>query len=163
MPGWYDILGFDTLNRSDDEPGVMRSRSYVHSLINDEIQKGIPPRKIVVGGFSQGGAMSLFAGLTFPERLAGVFGLSSYQLLESRFNELREQTGDKKPPVFMGHGTADPLVRFDWGKLTAKGLKDKGFEVSFNEYKDLPHSAALEEITDLENWIVSRLADGANM
>lgn len=159
MPGWYDIKSFDTLNRSDDEPGILRSRAHIHDLINQQIQDGIPARRIILGGFSQGGAVSLFSGLTFTERLGGVFGLSCYQLLDSKFNILREETGNNKPPVFMGHGQDDPLVRCDWGRQTAKGLRDRGFEVVFNEYPGLPHSAAPEEIDQLEAWVAARLAD----
>lgn len=154
-----DIISFDTLNRSDDEIGILRSRSYVQSLISEQIKDGIPARRIILGGFSQGGAVSLFSGLTFTERLGGVFGLSCYQLADAKFNSLREETGNKRPPVFMGHGQIDPLVRCAWGKQTAEGLRKKGFEVNWNEYPGLEHSAAPEEIDQLGSWIEARLAD----
>lgn len=159
MPGWYDIVNFDTLNRSDDEAGILKTRDYVHGLIRQQIADGIPAKRIILGGFSQGGAVSLFSGLTFTERLGGVFGLSCYQLLDSKFNSLRAETGDHKPPVFMGHGQADPLVRCDWGRETSERLKKNGFEVDWNEYPGLPHSAAPEEIDQLEAWVGKRLAD----
>ncbi|KAB8337124.1 hypothetical protein FH972_021428 [Carpinus fangiana] len=163
MPGWYDIISFDTLNRSDDEPGILRSRTYLHSLVAAELAKGIPARRVILGGFSQGGAMSVFAGLTYPGpgRLGGVFGLSCYQLLEGKFDALRKEAADagagEAPPVFMGHGQEDPLVRLEWGQATAEGLKKKGIEVDWHEYPRLPHSAAPEEIDDLEKWVTKRL------
>lgn len=135
----------------------MRSRQYLHGLINEQIKAGIPAQRIILGGFSQGGAMSLFSGLTFTERLAGVFGLSCYQLMPGKFAELSKETGNHKPPVFMGHGTADPTVKFEWGKMTAEGLKKAGFDVDWNEYPGLPHSADPREIDALEKWVIQKL------
>lgn len=164
MPGWYDIANFDTLNRSDDEPGIMRSRKYLHSLINQQIADGIPSNRIILGGFSQGGAMSIFAGPTFRERLAGVFGLSCYMLMPDKFQTLVAETGTEakiksKPPIFMGHGEADPLVKFEWGKQTADGLKDNGFDVEWHQYPGLEHGAHPSEIDALESWVEKRLGE----
>lgn len=159
MPGWYDIKDFDSLNRSDDEVGILRTREFVRGLIRGEMEKGIPARRIVLGGFSQGGAVALFSGLTFEERLGGVFGLSCYQLMEGKFVELRRETGEQMPRVFMGHGREDPLVRCEWGRRTAEGLKQRGIEVDWNEYEGLVHSAAPEEIDHLEAWVEKRLGE----
>ena len=139
----------------------MRSRNYVHSLINQQIADGIPSNRIVLGGFSQGGAMAIFSGPTFRERLAGVFGLSCYQLLPAKFDTLVAETGTEgtirsKPPMFMGHGEADPLVKVEWGKQTADGLKAKDFDVEWHTYPGLPHSADPAEIDALESWIGKR-------
>lgn len=167
MPGWYDIKDFDTVNRSDDEPGILKSRSYLHSLINQQIADGIKPSRIILGGFSQGGAMSIFAGPTFRERLAGVFGLSCYQLMPKQFDTLIAETGteDKirsKPPIFMGHGEEDPLIKFDWGNATAEGLKEKGFDVEFHSYAGVQHGVHPSEIDHLEAWVEKRLAENAD-
>ena len=164
MPGWYDILSFDTLNRSDDEAGILRTRNYLHSLINQQVADGISPSRIILGGFSQGGAVSIFSGPTFRERLAGVFGLSCYQLLPEKFDSLMAETGTEgkirqRPPLFMGHGQEDPLVKIDWGRQTAEGLRKKGFDVEWHEYPGLPHSADPKEIDELEAWVTKRLAD----
>lgn len=164
MPGWYDIINFDTLNRSDDEPGILKSRSYLHSLINQQVADGIPPSRIILGGFSQGGAMSVFAGPTFREKLAGVFGLSCYQLLPDKFDSLMAEGNTEgkiqsRPNIFMGHGDSDPLVKPEWGRMTAEGLKKKGFEVEFHEYPNLQHGADPKEIDDLEAWVTKRLED----
>lgn len=95
-----------------------------------------------------------------------MFGLSCYQLLPERFGEMVEATvaGEggavakvrSKPKIFMGHGEADPLVRFEWGLKTAEGLKERGFEVDWNSYKGLQHGADPAEIDALEKWVVQR-------
>jgi len=108
--------------------------------------------------------MSLFSGLTFPgSRLAGVFGLSCYQLAPTRFDALRaEEQGDanRDVPVWMGHGDQDPTVKVEWGRETAEGLRKRGWDVTYREYKGLTHSASLEEIDELEEWVTARLAEG---
>jgi len=131
----------------------------LHSLINEQIKAGIPSQRIILGGFSQGGAMSIFAGLTFKERLAGVFGLSCYQLMDKKFDSIHEESGSQKPPVFMGHGKQDPVVKFDWGQMTAEGLKRRGFKVDWHTYNGVPHSVAPEEIDELERWVTARLKE----
>lgn len=135
MPGWYDITNFDSINRSEDEPGIARSAAYIHSLIDDEIAKGIPSERVVIGGFSQGGALSIFSGLTCPKKLGGVFGLSSYMLLEGKVRDkIPADNPNKDTPIFMGHGDIDPLVKYEWGRATAEKLKEWGWTVDFNTY-----------------------------
>ncbi|KAF2430392.1 acyl-protein thioesterase 1 [Tothia fuscella] len=163
MPGWYDIVGqrdysdtsLSALSQAEDAPGITRSQTYFHGLINEEIAAGIPSNRIVLGGFSQGGAMSLFAGLTCSEKLAGIFGLSSYMLLQGVFKEKIAAAGgaNNSTKVFMGHGDADQVVRYEWGKLTAEKLKEWGHDVEFKTYPGLPHSADPEEIDDLEAYL----------
>ena len=133
-------------------------------MINQQIADGIPAQRIILGGFSQGGAMAVFSGPTFRERLAGVFGLSCYQLLPNKFDSLMAETGTEatiknRPPIFMGHGEADPLVKAEWGKQTADGLKGKGFDVEFHTYPGLQHGADPKEIDALEAWVLKRLED----
>ena len=106
--------------------------------------------------------MSIFSGPTFRERLAGVFGLSCYQLVPTKFDALVAETGttakiESKPPIFMGHGDSDPLVKPAWGRETAERLKSKGFDVEFRSYPGLEHSADPQEIDHLESWISKRL------
>lgn len=146
MPGWYDIKTFDDLAarqagaeagaEAEDEAGIVRSQQYVHSLIRAETaDKGISPHRIVLGGFSQGGAISIFAGLTSPVRLGGIFALSSYLLLQRRVRDLiPAERPNRDTPIFMGHGDADPLVRFEWGKMTAEKLTEWGCNVDFRTY-----------------------------
>jgi predicted esterase len=136
MPGWYDITSLTSIDRSEDESGITQSKGYLHGLIRREIAAGIPSERIVIGGFSQGGAMSLIAGLTCPQTLGGVFGLSSYLLLRNKFKSMATVSGDanSKTPVFMGHGNADQVVQYQYGKMTAEQLKEWGFDVDFRTY-----------------------------
>ncbi|KAF2839949.1 Phospholipase/carboxylesterase [Patellaria atrata CBS 101060] len=158
MPGWYDILSLGDINRREDEVGILKSREYFHSLISQETSNGIPSERIVVGGFSQGGAMSLISGLTCPQKLGGIFGLSSYLLLQGKMREMvPEDNPNKETPIFMGHGDQDEVVQYRWGKLTADTLKDWGWNVDFKTYPGLPHSADPDEIDDLENYLNERI------
>ena len=159
MPGWYDITDFSELaSRSEDEAGIVRSQKVFHSLIEDEIKNGIPSERIVLGGFSQGGAMSLMAGVTAPTKLGGIFGLSCYLLLKDKVQSMVPAgSPNKATPIFIGHGDADPTVKYQWGQLTASTLKGWGWDVNFKTYKGLPHSACPEEIDDLETYLNSRI------
>ncbi|KAL8686837.1 MAG: hypothetical protein Q9218_006827 [Villophora microphyllina] len=169
MPGWYDIvrlgdpsIAFDDLAQQQDQPGIFRSKDYFHSLIKAEIDKGIPSNRIVVGGFSQGGSLSIFAGLTSPFPLAGIFGLSSYLLLGPSLPQLltpKVKAVNTPTPIFMGHGDSDPLVRLEWGQETAKVVRELGWTVDFRVYKGLQHSADPKEMDDLEKWLEERLVN----
>ncbi|KAB2572834.1 Phospholipase/carboxylesterase [Lasiodiplodia theobromae] len=159
MPGWYDILSLSDINqRSEDEAGIKRSMEYFHGLIKQEMDKGIPSNRIVIGGFSQGGAMSLLSGLTSPNKLGGIFGLSCYLLLQNKIRDMvPEENPNKDTPIFMAHGDIDPVVRYDWGQRTASKLKEWGWKVDFKTYQGLPHSADPEEIEDLDAYLRERI------
>jgi predicted esterase len=161
MPGWYDIADFgDLANRNDDEAGILRSQKVFHNLIADEIAAGIPTDRIVLGGFSQGGAMSLMAGITNPTKLGGIFGLSCYLLLQGKVREMvPKDSPNQQTPIFMGHGDADPVVKHQWGQMTADKLKEWGWDVEFKTYPGLPHSAAPQEVDDLERYLKARIPD----
>jgi predicted esterase len=100
------------------------------------VEKGIPSHRIVLGGFSQGGAMALLSGLTCPQKLGGIFALSSYLLMQGKLKEMTAEKGNlnKDTKIFMGHGDADPVVRYEWGKLTSEKLKEWGYNVEFRTY-----------------------------
>ncbi|KAJ5584769.1 phospholipase [Penicillium hispanicum] len=164
MPGWYDLaklgrdLDFQESVRNQDEPGILRSRDYFNTLIKEEMDKGIKPSRIVLGGFSQGGAMSVFTGLTSKEKLGGVFGLSCYLVLSDRIkNYLPEEWPNKNTPFFLAHGEDDEVVKYQFGEQSAKLLKELGADVSFNTYPDLGHSADPVEIEDLERFLMKTL------
>ncbi|KAJ5203745.1 Phospholipase/carboxylesterase/thioesterase [Penicillium cinerascens] len=172
MPGWYDItklggdLDFEEAIRTQDEAGILKSRDYFNTLIKEQMDKGIKSSRIVLGGFSQGGAMSVFTGVTNKEKLGGVFGLSCYMLLSDRIkNYTPENWPNKDTPFFLGHGDEDQVVPHAFGQGSAKMLKDLGVEnVEFNTYPDLGHSADPVEIDDLEKFLTKTLpmeADGA--
>ncbi|RDW80169.1 hypothetical protein BP6252_04807 [Coleophoma cylindrospora] len=163
MPGWYDITNFGDLQAEQDEVGILRSRDYFHKLIKTEIDGGIPSSRIIIGGFSQGGAMSIFSGVTAPTKLGGIFGLSCYLLLHSKLKDfIPKENPNKETPIFMGHGDSDPLVRPEWGRMTAEILKKEGWNVDLKMYPGLQHSADPDEIDDVESYIKARLAENAD-
>ena len=125
--------------------------------MNQETADGISSKRIILGGFSQGAVTSVFSGPTFRAALGGVFGLSAYPILQQKFESLWAEAGKHRPPMFLAHGEADPLIRFDWGKKNADLMKERGFEVEWHSYPGLPHSAAPEEIDALETWVTKRL------
>ena len=149
---------FDELAQAHDQVGILRTRDYFNSLIKDEMKKGISSERIILGGFSQGGAISLFTGITCPDKLAGIVGLSSYLLLENKVKDyVPSENPNKETPIFMGHGAVDPLVKYEWGKKTAEKLKEWGWTVDLKSYPNLAHSADPKEIDDLEAYIQRRL------
>ena len=129
---------FNDLNQAHDEVGILRSRAAFTKFITDEIAAGIPSNRIILGGFSQGGAMSIFTGITTPHKLAGVFGLSCYLVMGNKVKELAKEAKEvnKDTPIFMGHGDADEVVKYQWGERTAAFLrKEFGHQVEFKTYK----------------------------
>lgn len=162
MPGWYDIHSIDgnveSIRRNEDEAGIVLSQAYFHELIQKEIDAGIPADRIVVGGFSQGGAVSLFSGLTSKVKLAGIVALSSYLLLSLKFAELvPKPEANKETPIFMGHGDSDQVVDTELGKKSYELLKGLGYNPTLKIYKDMGHSACLEELDDVEAFLRQQL------
>lgn len=157
MRAWYDIRDFDLANRADEQ-GVMESVAQVTALIDREIARGIPASRIFLAGFSQGGAITLAAGLRRSVPLAGLVGLSTY-LPGATTAAAALVEGATAQPLFMAHGTGDPVVPFAAGEQTAAWMRQRGFEVEFHRYP-MPHSVCLEEIRDLGDWFSARLAAG---
>ncbi|ORY00369.1 Phospholipase/carboxylesterase/thioesterase [Clohesyomyces aquaticus] len=155
MPGWYDIKSLsDLASREEDEAGITRSRGYLHSLIDTEVASGIPANRVVIGGFSQGGAMSLISGVTYKNQLGGIFGLSCYLLLQSKLKSLiPTDSPNQNTPIFLGHGDADQVVAHKYGKASADALKELGYKVDFRTYENLVHSADPDEIDHLEEYL----------
>jgi len=124
------------LSDGEDEAGIKRSRDYFHKLIQAEVDKGIPPERIMLGGFSQGGAMSIYAGLSCPHKLGGIFALSAYLVLRDSANQDFVAAGDKNKTtkIFMGHGDADTVVQYKYGVLTSQVLQSWGYDVDFKTY-----------------------------
>jgi predicted esterase len=127
-------VSFSDVQEDQDEPGILKSQRYFHSLIMSEIESGIPSNRIVLGGFSQGGAMSIFSGITSERKLGGIFALSSYLLLRKKIPELAKKGANKETPIFMGQGDSDPLIRPEWGRQTAQELKKLGYTVDLKIY-----------------------------
>jgi predicted esterase len=125
----------DDLRKQQDEAGMMISRDYLRGLIQAEIDSGIPANRIVLGGFSQGGAMALLTGLTAKVKLAGIVGLSSYLPLDDKIPALLEESNlNQKTPLLMGHGSTDMVVPTAFGKTSYEMLKSKGYDVTFKLY-----------------------------
>lgn len=154
MRAWYDIVDMDLARRAD-ESGVDESVAQIDALIAREVERGVPASRIVLAGFSQGGAVTLAAGLRRTEPLGGLVALSTYLPMAQRL--LGEATvGARTQPVFMGHGTQDPVVPFAAGQRSAQALRDLGLDVDWHAYP-MPHSVCPEEIADLARWLDGRL------
>ncbi|CAF0758263.1 unnamed protein product [Adineta ricciae] len=163
MTGWFDALG---LNRSskEDQNGILEASTYVNSLVEEEIKNGISSERIMIGGFSQGGATALHTALTTPHLLAGVLALSTWLPLSSAFPDALV-AGDKKLnlPVLQCHGNRDPVVEIQWGRMTEGLFKIMGFkEYVFKEYRGMVHSSSDEEIHDVVNFIKKYLPKSGN-
>jgi phospholipase/carboxylesterase len=156
MRAWYDIREADLANRAD-EAGVAASVEQVEALVAREAQRGVPASRVFLAGFSQGGAVTLAAGLRRSEPLAGLVALSTY-VPAAQTAAAALAVGANAQPVFMAHGTLDPVVPLRAGEQSAALLRDLGFAVDWHAYP-MPHSVCLEEIRDLGDWLSRRLAD----
>lgn len=150
MRAWYDILAPD-LGRAVDESGIRDSRRMIANLIDRECVDGIPAERIIVAGFSQGGVIALEAAARHPQRLAGVLALSTYLPLPEQFPET-----DAATPVFIGHGTHDPIVPYSLAVRSRDALVQKGYSVEWHSYP-MPHSVCPEEIRDIRSWLLVHL------
>jgi phospholipase/carboxylesterase len=155
MRAWYDIVSLST-DRDQDNEGIADSVNRAAVLVRREISRGIAAERIVLAGFSQGGAIALQLALRFPQRLAGLIALSTYLLLRHRL-EREAHEANRGLPVFVGHGTLDPMVPCRLGELTAEQLGAMGYNVEFHRYA-MPHAVCPEEVSDLGNWLRSRLS-----
>lgn len=141
MPGWFDLYALtgkiDDLRDRQDKDGMLSARAYVEGLIQAEIDAGIPASRIAVGGFSQGGAIALFSAITGKHKLAGAVGLSSWLVLDKEVPNMLTEDGrdlNRTTPIFMGHGSADPMVPTAFGQQSCDELKKLGFDASMKMY-----------------------------
>jgi phospholipase/carboxylesterase len=158
MPAWYDISDL-SLDRRHDEGGIRRSAERVEALLRDQIRQGIPARRIVLAGFSQGGAVALHLGLRFPERLAGLLALSTYLVLPESLRTERSDA-NRDLPIFQGHGVHDPMVAVQRGETAREFLTSLGYGVEFHRYP-MQHEVCMEEIADVGRWLRARLDESA--
>jgi phospholipase/carboxylesterase len=150
MRAWYDIIAIDR-RAAEDQQGIRASQALVTELIRGENTRGIPSERIVLAGFSQGGAMALFCGTRYPERLAGIIGLSCYQVLAIRFDAER-LPANQHTPIFLGHGMQDPVVIPALGEAASRQLQAAGYEVEWHAYS-MPHSVCPQEVIDIAAWL----------
>ncbi|HLU49344.1 MAG TPA: alpha/beta fold hydrolase [Planctomycetota bacterium] len=151
MRGWYDIRDLESVDREDAD-GIRESERLVHELIEDEKSLGVPARRIVLGGFSQGGALALHTALRYGERLAGVAALSAYLPLAGSI-EAERSDANRDLPIFLAHGTADPIVAFEHGHATSLRLAELGYPVTWSSYP-MGHSVCGDEIRELGDWLL---------
>ena len=153
MRAWYDIAGFD-LHVNQDEVGMRASIAQLEALIAREHDRGVPSERIVLVGFSQGGAIALAGGLRHAHRLAGIVALSTYlPLAESLASE--RSAANAAVPMFWGHGSADPVVVMQRGLDSRARLQALGYAVDWHTYP-MPHAVCAEEIGDLRRWFDAR-------
>ncbi len=154
MRAWYDIAGLDR-RAPEDEAGIRESAEAVFALVRRERERGIAAGRIVVAGFSQGGAMALFAALRWPERLAGIVALSTYLPLAATL-EREAHPANAAASVFMAHGTFDPILPMALGEGSRDRLRSRGHDVEWHAYP-MPHSVCGEEVGDLRGWLMRTL------
>ncbi len=151
MRAWYDILGTD-LQRREDEAGLRESARAIAALIDRERERGIAAHRIVLAGFSQGCAMTLLTGLRYPERLAGLAGMSGYLPLADRTAAERSEA-NRAVPIFLAHGSEDEIVAPARGRASRDALAALGHAVEWHEYP-MEHSVCPEEIGALNQWLL---------
>lgn len=154
MRAWYDILQMG--GGKEDEAGIRASQALVQALIEQEKGRGVNPRRIVLAGFSQGGAIVLQTGLRHPERLAGILALSTYLPLAGKLAAERS-AANSDLPVFMAHGTQDPMIGIARARESRAALEALGYPVQWKEYA-MAHSVCSEEIADIAAWLLRLLA-----
>ncbi|MBS0543267.1 MAG: carboxylesterase [Proteobacteria bacterium] len=151
MRAWYDIVSLEAGSREIDAAGLLESREIVRQLIQREADRGVPMERIVLAGFSQGGAVAYLTGLTHPSPLAGIIALSTYipspGLLISEFHQANRQM-----PIFAAHGTDDDVVSLDLGQQAVAVVRQLGLNPEWRTY-GMPHSVNMEEIADIGDWL----------
>lgn len=155
MRAWYDILGAE-LDKREDEAGVRESIAQVHALLDREVARGVPANRIVLAGFSQGCAITLGAGLRYPQALAGLVGLSGYLPLAASTAAQRAEA-NRATPIFLAHGRGDEVVPLARGAASRDALTALGHPVDWHDYP-MEHSVCIEEVGDLDRWLKQRLA-----
>ena len=153
MRAWYDVTGFEA--RGGDEKRIRQSADRISQLVTREVERGVAADRIVLAGFSQGGAMALFAALRYPEALAGVLCLSGYLLLQETL-EAEANDFNRRLPIFQAHGTHDDVVPYALGRGSHDRLQEAGYPVDWNEYP-MAHQVCMEELRDIGDWLTGLL------
>lgn len=149
MRAWYDIS--DSAIRREDERGVRASQALVEALIAREKERGTSAKRLVLAGFSQGGAIALQTGLRHPERIAGIMALSTYVPIAEKL-AAEANAANRGVPIFMGHGSHDPIIPLPRAEQSRVLLQSLGYPVEWHEYP-MPHSVCAEELADIGAWL----------
>ena len=155
MRAWYDLAAGDVTSRAD-VGGVRESQAHVEALIAREKACGIDARRVVLAGFSQGGVIALHTGVRHAERLAGIIALSTYVVLPDKLAE-EGSAANRDVPIFMAHGTVDPMIRPEWGEAGMRALVAAGYPVEWHTYP-MPHSVVWEEVEAISAFLARVLA-----
>lgn len=159
MPSWFDIYGLN-IDSKEDEDGINKMKEYVHSLIEEEMSKtGLSSDKILLGGFSQGGALAIYSALTYEKKLAGCVLYSCWLPLNKQIRD-KLSAENSKINIIQCHGDSDFVVPLDWGKMTADILtnKIKNDNVTFKVYSGMGHSGCAEESSDTKEYLTNLLS-----
>jgi phospholipase/carboxylesterase len=151
MRAWYDIKMND-ISRVPDEAGIRESQASIEALIAREEKRGVSADRIVLAGFSQGGAIALQAGLRHRERLAGIVALSTYLPLEDSLDR-EAAAANKRTPIFMAHGTQDQVIPVQLAEASKRALEQRGYDVAWQTWP-MPHSVCAEEVEELGGFFI---------
>jgi phospholipase/carboxylesterase len=154
MRAWYDIKSFTPAGRAD-LAGTVESARRVAACIDREVQRGVVASRIVLAGFSQGGAVALYAGLRHPERLAGILAMSCYLPFAETLATERS-AANAEVPILLCHGRSDPVVPIAMGLEARADLEAHGYAPEWHDYP-MQHSVCMEEIADVARWLRQRL------
>jgi phospholipase/carboxylesterase len=154
MRAWYDIKGADIASRQD-ETGVRESVAQLDALIARETERGVPAERVFVAGFSQGGAIALAGGVRHAQALAGIVALSTYLPIAEKTAGERH-AANAKLPIFMAHGSHDPVVPQPLGASSRDHLRTLGYTIDWHSYP-MAHQVCAEEIADLRQWLGARM------
>jgi phospholipase/carboxylesterase len=154
MRAWYDILQLG--GGAEDAAGIHASQAQVEGLVEHELGRGVSARRVVLAGFSQGGAIALQTGLRYQVRLGGILALSTYLPLAATLAAERSPA-NRDLPVFMAHGTLDPMINIARARESRVALAALGYAIEWREYA-MPHSVCAEEISDIAAWLLRILA-----
>ena len=155
MRAWYDVISLDRTG-PQDEAGIRDSAASLMQLIERENERGVDASRIVLAGFSQGGAIAMHTAMRFPHRLAGLMALSTWMPLESTIAEEVVGSSETQPrdlPILMAHGTFDPMLPLAAGQHAREIMQNSGFNVQWHEYP-MAHAVCAEEISEIRNWLV---------
>lgn len=150
MPAWYDIIGRNLMDQEDAD-GIKRSAASIIELIEREVERGIDYQHIALAGFSQGCAMALYIGLRLAHPLAGIVALSGYLPLALSLN-IEKHPANQRTPIFMAHGSYDPVVSLDRAQASHALLEKLGYHLEWNEYP-MEHSVNHEELKDISRFL----------
>ncbi|XP_035293203.1 acyl-protein thioesterase 1-like isoform X1 [Cricetulus griseus] len=153
MPSWFDIIGLSP-DSHEDESGIKQAAESVKSLIDQEVKNGIPSNRIILGGFSQGGALSLYTALTTQQKLAGITALSCWLSLRASFPQGPINSTNRDISILQCHGDCDPLVPLMFGSLTVEKLKAlvNPSNVTFKVYEGMVHRSCQQEMMDVKQF-----------